>query len=79
VICQYSAELLDSNKKTLTVVEELVAGQSSGNGNSNRHQGLVDQSSSDDENRRRSIDALDVLRGKRPCRLVSVLGRHGEC
>jgi hypothetical protein len=79
VICQYSAKLLGSDRKTLTVVEELVTGQSSGNGNSNRHQGLVDQSSSDDENCGGSIDALDVLRGKRPCGLVSVLGRHGEC
>jgi hypothetical protein len=66
-------------KKALTVVEELVAGQSSGNGNGNRHQGLVNQGSSDDQNCRRSIDALNVLGSKRPRRLVGVLGRHGEC
>lgn len=35
-------------EKALTVVEELVAGQSSSNGNGNRHQAFIDQSSSDD-------------------------------
>jgi hypothetical protein len=77
--CQYSSETTGCHRKTPTVVEELVTGQSSGNGNGNRHQGLVNQSSSDDKNCRRSIDTLNVLRGERPCRLVSVLGRHGEC
>lgn len=62
-----------------TVVEVLVTSQSSGNGNSNRHQGLVNQGGSDDQDCRRSIDALDVLRSKRPCGLVSVLRRHDEC
>jgi hypothetical protein len=77
--CQYSAKLLDSDEDILTVVEELVTGQSSGNGNSNRHQGLVNQGSSDDKNCRRSIDTLDILGSKGPCGLVGVLGRHGEC
>lgn len=73
-LCQNCRE----REKVLTVVEELVASQSSSNGNGNRHQALVDQGSSDDQDCRRSIDALDVLRSEGPCGLVGVLRRHDE-
>ena len=79
LIRQYCLRLAEIHPKTLTVVEELVAGQSSSNGNGNRHQGLVDQGSSNDQDCRRSVDALDVLGSEGPCGLVGVLGRHDEC
>lgn len=74
-----SAFAKKAHGRRLTVVEELVASQSCGNCNGDWHQLLVHQGGSHDQDGRRSVDTLNILRGERPSGLVGVLGRHCEC